>query len=730
MAGLNSKTRNFPLQFVLVVPFVLQVFGAVGLVGYLSFRYGQHAVNDLADQLMIETSQRVDQHLDSYLATPHKVLETDYLLIQQRLIDPQDFSGISRLFWQQVTSFNFSFINYGTTDGNYAGSGRNSDDPKEPIVLGEKSPITNNFYINHTTDTRGRVLDTVPDPSYDYQTEAWYTNALKADRPIWSPVYIWSGQYSFMSIAATRPIFNQQNQPVGAIGIDILLSNISEFLRKLKAKNAGQVFIIEQDGKVIGSSSIEQPFVEVNGEKQRLNVRNSKNLLVQTTAKTLLKRAGDFKQITQPQQFSFVFQGQQQYVHVMPWTEQHGLSWLVVVVMPESAFMAQINDNMRNTLWLCLGALTIATVLSLYTSRWIIQPILQLQGAIAAFAAGNLEQKAKNSSIRELNELASSFNNMSEQLQVSFIALENANNQLEIRVGQRTNELSETLSQLQQTQAKIVQSEKMSALGQMVAGVAHEINNPAGFIHGNLGYVNQYMQDLLRLINLYQQHYPHPHADIEAEQEAIDLAFLQEDLAKLLRSMQVGTERIREIILSLRNFSRLDESDFKTVNIHEGIDSTLLLLHHRLNADHLQIQVIRDYAELPLVECYPGQLNQVFMNLLSNAIDALEELGTRDVENQIWISTELIEDNVRICVADNGVGMQDDVRSNVFNPFFTTKPVGKGTGLGLSISYQIVVEKHQGQVWCDSVAGEGTKFLVEIPVQQNPSLLRNPQEQQ
>jgi signal transduction histidine kinase len=721
MAGLNSQTRNLPLRFVLVVPFVLQIFGAVGLVGYLSFRHGQHAVNDLANQLMLETSRRIDQHLDSYLATPHKVLETDYFLIQQKLINPQDFSGISRLFWQQVNSFNFSFINYGTTNGNYAGSGRNSDDPKEPITLGEKSPVTDNLYVDHTTDAQGRIIDTVPEPSYEYQAEAWYTHALKADRPIWSPVYIWSGQHSFMSIAAARPIFNQQNQPVGAIGIDILLSNISDFLRKLKAKNAGQVFIIERDGMVIGSSSIEQPYVEVNGEKQRLNVRNSKNLLVQTTAKTLLKRAGDFKLITQSQQFSFSFRGQQQYVHVMPWTESHGLSWLVVVVIPESAFMAQINDNMRNTVWLCLGALTIATLFSLYTSRWMIQPILHLQGAIAAFAAGNLEQKADHSSIRELNELTSSFNHMSEQLQVSFIALENANNQLEMRVGQRTNELSETLHQLQQTQAKIVQSEKMSALGQMVAGVAHEINNPAGFIHGNLGYVGQYMQDLLRLINLYQQHYPNPHADIEAEQEAIDLDFLQEDLAKLLRSMQVGTERIREIILSLRNFSRLDESDLKTVDIHEGIDSTLLMLHHRLNADPLQIQVIRDYAELSLIECYPGQLNQVFMNLLSNAIDALEESGARDVENQIWISTELIESHVRICVADNGVGMPDEVRSNVFNPFFTTKPVGKGTGLGLSISYQIVVEKHQGQVWCDSVAGEGSKFLVEIPVQQNPA---------
>jgi signal transduction histidine kinase len=390
-----------------------------------------------------------------------------------------------------------------------------------------------------------------------------------------------------------------------------------------------------------------------------------------------------------------------------------------VVVMPESTFMEQINANMRNTLWLCLAALIVATFLSLYTSRWVVRPILRLQEAIAAFAAGNIDQKAHPSAIRELSELASSFNHMSEQLQVSFIALENANNQLEARVDERTNELSEALNQLQQTQAQMVQNEKMSALGQMVAGVAHEINNPAGFIHGNLGYVNQYMQDLLRLVNLYQQHYPDPHAEIAAEQEAIDLDFLKTDLEKLLRSMQVGTERIREIVLSLRTFSRLDEADFKTVNLHEGIDSTLLILHHRLNADHLQIQVFRDYAELPLVECYAGQLNQVFMNLFSNAIDALEERKSQEIENQIWISTELIgTDSVRISVADNGAGMAETVRSSVFNPFFTTKSVGKGTGLGLSISYQIIVEKHHGKLWCDSMPGEGTKFVIEIPVQQ------------
>ena len=312
------------------------------------------------------------------------------------------------------------------------------------------------------------------------------------------------------------------------------------------------------------------------------------------------------------------------------------------------------------------------------------------------------------------------------------ISLQNAilYNTLEQKVEQRTRELnqknqdlSDTLAQLKQTQTQLIQTEKMSSLGQMVSGVAHEINNPINFIYGNLSHADEYCKSLLHLIDQYQHYYPQPVEPIQRDIEAMDFEFLKDDLKKLFQSMRVGADRIRQLVLSLRNFSRLDEADMKPVDIHEGIDSTLLILQHRLKekSGHAAIKIIKEYGQLPLVTCFASQLNQVFMNILSNAIDALDDTITSNGQTgqvqspTIWIRTQLVDSNtITIRIADNGPGMSAEVKKHLFDPFFTTKPVGKGTGLGLSISYSIV-EKHGGQLTVASEPGKGSEFLISIP---------------
>ncbi|MEO0517929.1 MAG: response regulator [Cyanobacteria bacterium P01_A01_bin.116] len=375
-------------------------------------------------------------------------------------------------------------------------------------------------------------------------------------------------------------------------------------------------------------------------------------------------------------------------------------------------FMTALSDSENKVRGLSLGAIDYVT-----------KPFQQEE--VLARVRVHLQVQNLTRTLQRQNHLLKSEIEQREKAEADLIeanaSLESLNQQLENRVEERTFDLSTALKDLQQTQVQLIQQEKLSALGQLVAGIAHEINNPVNFIHGNIDHASAYTEDLLNLFALYKSHYPNPVPEIQEKMNEIDVDFLAEDLPKLLSSMHVGTDRIRNIVLSLRIFSRLDEAEVKDVNLHEGIDSTLLILNSRLKgqSNFPEISIIKEYGDLPKVKCYPGQLNQVCMNILSNAIDALEEKFEPSHDNwipEIRICTELAsEDKVNIHIFDNGPGIPKDLQKKIFDPFFTTKPVGKGTGLGMSISHEIIAEKHHGTLSCQPIEPHGTQFTITIP---------------
>jgi signal transduction histidine kinase len=404
-------------------------------------------------------------------------------------------------------------------------------------------------------------------------------------------------------------------------------------------------------------------------------------------------------------------------------------------------YLQEARRNRRVSNQIQYGTVALVLLIFVIHLKLIILPIFdsidQLNLGAIKIGKGDFKSRLNIQTKDEVEQLANNFNQMAEKLDKLYQDIDkkiDQLNQINQSLAEEVNyrklaeaQVQDTLQQLKKTQSQLIQTEKMSSLGQMVAGIAHEINNPVGFIHGNLDYAMDYTQDLLHLIELYQKHYPEPVEDIQVELEELDIEFLTKDFTQLINSMKIGTERIRNIVKSLRTFSRLDEAELKEVDLHEGIDSTLMILKHRIKAkgERPEIQIIKYYGDLPLVDCYSGQLNQVFMHLFNNAIDALEEktqhYSLAEIQANlptITIKTQLIQTHrVQIKIIDNGYGILDQIKDKLFDPFFTTKPVGKGTGLGLSICYQIIVDRHQGQIECYSIPGKGTEFVIEIPTQ-------------
>lgn len=727
---LSRIFSQFPLRTALLVPFLVEIAGTVAIVGCLSFNSGQQAVNDVATKLRSEVTFRIQQHLKTFLAQPQTINQINLDAISLGILNIEDRGMLAHYFSQQMLRFDtVSYIHYSNEFGEFIGTGRLAD---RTLNLGivEKS-ASGKFYNYETNNTgeRGKLLSVTP--NFDPRTLPWYKVAAKEGKAIWSPISVWVAPTPNISIDAGLPVY-KSGKLVGVLGVALVLSDISEFLRQVKFGRLGQTFIVDRSGYIIASSTTEQPFVVAADGKssKRIQARDSKVPIISLTAKHLSERFHEFNRISSNQQLDFKINGDRQFVQVTPFSDSRGIDWLIVVVVPQSSFMDKIYANTRITIILCLLALVVSTIVGILTVRWITQPILEIGNAATALADGQLELTLAANRKDELGVLARTFNSMAAQLQAAFMNLQKTNQdnaELFLREQEKSQQLEQYLKDLQAAQLQLIQSEKMSALGNLVAGVAHEINNPVGFISGNLDQSIIIIQDLIHHLKLYQQKLPNPGQEIEEDADKIELDYILEDLPKMLLSMKNGVERIHNISISLRTFSRADTNSKVSTNIHDGIDSTLTILQHRLKANSQRpaIQVIKDYGNIPPVTCHLGQLNQVFMNLLANAIDCLEETNQglsfaqiKTNPNTIAIKTQLSEDtkSVTIAIKDNGKGMSESVKSKIFEHLFTTKAVGKGTGLGLSISRQIVEEMHGGSLTCHSLLAEGTEFAIVLPL--------------
>jgi signal transduction histidine kinase len=761
-------TNRLPLRAVLIVPFVLQIVGTVGLVGYLSTKNASEAIDNLADQLMKQVGDRVESHLDDYFDAPHRINQINIDSIEVGLLDVKNFQAAGQYFWKQLQVYDVSYISYGLTTGDFIGAGYLEENGDR--VIEEVSPTTKGKNYTYATDEWGKRTKVVDSYDYAFLSEDWYAKTVKTGKPTWSEVYAWNNGEGVLAIAANRPIYNAQKQIVGVMSVDFLLESIGEFLCQLKISSLGKVAIVERNGLLIASSTSEQPFRRINGEIKRLSILQSRDPSFRVAVKYLQEKFGNFRAIETDRILKFELESEYYFIRVAPWRDKYGLDWLVITIVPESDFMAQIDANTRITIALCIIAFVLSIGIGISIAKWAIEPILRINRAAEAIAAGNLEQTLKIERTDELGKLGQSFNRMASQLQTSFRELQAANAALSERERQ-LEEYNRTLEQqVQQRTQELIQAEKMAALGQLVAGIAHEINTPLGAIGASIGNIFRALeQSFQQLPQLFRQLSPEQLDDFFtllaiARQPKEPLSFRQErqlkrtlqqtlqakgiepaelladtlskmaidaesePLVRLLQApnhtsiletaynlatvqnnsqnIKLAIERASRIVFALKNYARQAPIQEKIkASVTEGIETVLTIYHDRLKRD---IEVTKAYQTVPAILCYPDELIQVWSNLINNAIQAMNDCG------QLGIAVFEQNNEVVVEIIDSGCGIPPEIQDKIFQPFFTTKPAGEGSGLGLDIVRKII-EKHRGKIEVFSQPGN-TKFTVRLPI--------------
>jgi signal transduction histidine kinase/DNA-binding NarL/FixJ family response regulator len=681
MAAFPARSPRFPtqlpLRWVLVLPFVVQISAAVALTGYWSLRNGQEAVNDLADQLTTEVSDRIDLHLESYLAVPKKMNQQNEALAQLGMLKMMDFESVGKHFWKQVPIYGVNFIQFGTANGEYIGAGDYGDGQVkiEEIPLG-KPGTTFKYDVNNQGD-RTRMVES---GEFEPRNEPWYISSRDTLKPSWGNIYNWETNPEIMSVPAAVPVLDRQGKFIGAMGIDINLATVSQFLNQLKVGKSGKAFVLERSGLLVATSAKERPYKLVQDTAERLKADESQDKTIQATARYLNQQFNDLKTVQTNQLRVTQINRQRHYIKVSPWKDDQGLDWLVVLAIPESDFMAQINANTRTTILLCLGALGLATILGIYTSRWISRPIRRLNLASEAIAAGNLDQQVQVQGIAELSSLATAFNHMAQQLRESFTALENTNAELEQRVEVRTAELKDAMQAADNAN---------HAKSDFLANMSHELRTP---LNGILGYAQILLRDRT-------------------------LAPKQKDGANIIH--QCGSHLLT-LINDILDLSKIEARKLELTPKDTHLDSFLhdLVQICRVRAEQKEIEFIYETRNaLPLaVHIDDKRLRQVLINLLGNAIKFTDRGNVTLKVGAMETTTP--HHRLRFQIEDTGVGMTPDQLQKIFLPFEQVgdkQRMTEGTGLGLAISQEII-HLMGSEFHVESELGKGSTFWFEIEV--------------
>ncbi|NES02046.1 MAG: response regulator [Okeania sp. SIO2F4] len=700
----STAPRRFklPLRLVLIIPFILQIFAAVGLVGWFSFRNGRQAVNNVVDQLKQELTDRVEATVLSFLEVPHQVTRINLDAIRQGYLDVDSAIDINlplrRYFLNQIQQFDtVSVIGYANEKLEYLDLEKEiiGDDKNLIVTLsGQSTGYTQVVYEIDEQGYLGRAFSKTP--NYDPTERPWYRSAVETGEAVWSPIFVFVSQPK-IGIAAVTPVFEADSKTVkGVTGVNITLEHISNFLEELKIGKSGQVFIVELDGSLVATSTGESPLLikKENQESltERITATESQNKLTRASADYIVGEFGALDQIKTPQKLDFKLDRERQFLQVTPLKDERGIEWLIVLTIPEKDFMEQIDANRRQTIALCLLALGGATTLGLFSSEWIAKPILRLQESAGAIAnEGQFIHKVDIRGITELENLGTSFNRMSDRLQASFSALEQANTQLEQRVQERTAELEERTAELEvaKEKAEVANQAKSS----FIANMSHELRSPLNAILG-------FTQIMTRSQTLPLEH--------------------QENVGIISRS----GEHLFTLINNVLDLSKIEAGQTtlneKNFDLYRLLDDIHDMFQFKAEGKGLQLLLKIDERIARYLRTDEVKLRQVLINLLNNAIKFTEVgaviLGASTVDNPKNSQLKRIS----FAVEDTGAGIAPEELDKLFEAFVQTetgKQAQEGTGLGLLISRKFV-QLMGGDIQVTSEVGKGTTFSFEIQAEE------------